>query len=243
MKKRNAPKPKRDISGSPEIEDTLKSEIPKSANTEGTLKRNAPKLTIAVVGLLGLLFVVFEISASRIVVSPATLSSSSAISNSISLAYDPVDSSLLKADRDGLQRWQAKTGWETVNAPQTSNLSGVVINPDKPTTLYISGIGMGVARSDDGGSNWKSVNANLPSLDVTALALHSFQRETLFAWVKDLGVYRTIDSGATWLLMRGQGPPDTNVSGLVHSTLPGSMNTGWLYADTPTGAYLSMDCF
>ncbi len=230
MRKRNVPK--------------LNPEIPKSADKVDVKKRNAPKLTVAVLGLvILLLFVAFEVTASRIVVNTPTLGSNSNISGPVSLVYDPVDSSLLKADHDGLLRWQAKTGWQPVNTPQTSNLSSVVINPDKPTTLYISGPGLGVARSDDGGSNWQSVNTGLPSLEITALALHSFQRETLFAWVKDKGVYRTVDSGATWKPMRDQGPPDTNVQGLVHSTLPGSMNTGWLYADTPTGAYLSMDCF
>jgi hypothetical protein len=73
-------------------------------------------------------------------------------------------------------------------------------------------------RSDDGGANWQEINSGLPSRDVTALALHSFQRETLFAWLKDEGIYRTEDGG-------------------------GSMNTGWLYAATPSGAYLSIDCF
>src|SRR5258708_11114197 len=75
------------------------------------------------------------------------------ISDSVALAYDPADSSLLKADHDGLQRWRMATGWETVKTPQTSNLSSIVVNPDKPTTIYISGVGLGVARSYDGGTN------------------------------------------------------------------------------------------
>jgi hypothetical protein len=38
------------------------------------------------------------------------------------------------------------------------------------------------------------------------------------------------------------GPPVPFVA-LAHSTLKGSMNTGWLYAATFRGPYLSMDCF
>ena len=165
------------------------------------------------------------------------------LSDSVALAYDPSDGSLLKADRNGLSRWRASGKWESVNTPQTAGLSGVAVNPDQLGMIYISGPGLGVLRSDDSGKNWHTLNTSLPSLDVTALALHSFRRQTLYVWLKDIGIYRTEDSGAHWARMPDQGPPDTDVRGLTHSTLPGSMNTGWLYAATPSGAYLSMDCF
>ena len=164
-------------------------------------------------------------------------------SDSVALAYDPADGSLLKGDRDGLFRRRVDSGWESIDVPHTLGLSSVVVNPDKPATIYASGPGLGVIRSDDGGTNWRAVNNGLPGLDVTALSLHSFRRETLYAWVLGDGIYRTEDGGANWKRMPDQGPPDKDVRGLTHSTLPGSMNTGWLYASTPTGAYLSMDCF
>lgn len=167
----------------------------------------------------------------------------SVTSDSIGLAYDPETGGLLKADDQGLSRWRADSDWEKVDVPEASVLSGVVINPDKPGTVYISGQGLGVLRSDDAGKSWEKINTSLPNLDVTALALHSFRRDTLFAWVSGDGIYRTEDGGDTWVRVPDQGPPDSNVRGLTHSTLPGSMNTGWLYAATPTGAYLSMDCF
>lgn len=161
----------------------------------------------------------------------------------VALTYNPKDSSLLRADSTGLFRWRSGGQWEKVALPQTTSLSGVVVNPDKPDTIYVSGVGLGVVRSDDGGKNWQAVNTGLQSRNVTALALHSFQRETLFAWLKDDGIYRTEDGGARWTRLPDQGPKDKDVRGLIHSTLPGSMNTGWLYASTPTGGYLSMDCF
>ena len=164
-------------------------------------------------------------------------------SESVALAYDPADGSLLKADRDGLFRWRADSGWQAIDTPHTYGLSGVVINPDQPTTMYASGPELGVLRSDDGGATWRVINNGLPSLDVTALALHSFRRETLYVWLRDEGIYRTEDGGLSWKRVPDQGPPDTDVRSLTHSTLPGSMNTGRLYAATPTGAYLSMDCF
>lgn len=159
----------------------------------------------------------------------------------VALAYNPADGSLLKADSQGLSRWQGGSGWEQVDVPQHSGLSGVAVNPDQPTTVYISGPGLGVFRSADSGDNWQEINTGLPGLDVTALAMHSFRRDTLYAWVNNDGIYRTEDGGATWKKTPDVGIEDPQVRGLTHSTLPGSMNTGWLYASTPGGAFLSMD--
>jgi hypothetical protein len=157
------------------------------------------------------------------------------------LAYNPADGGLLKADSQGLSRWQAGSDWEKVSLPQEAALSGVAINPDQPAIIYVSGFELGVIRSDDSGGNWQAVNAGLPSLDVTALAMHSFRRDTLYAWINNGGIYRSEDGGTTWKKIPDIPMTEANVYGLVHSTLPGSMNTGWLYAATPGGAYLSMD--
>lgn len=160
------------------------------------------------------------------------------------LAFNPADGSLLKADSAGLFRLPAAgQAWEAIQTPATSGLTGVAINPDDPATLYVSGAGLGVLKSTDDGQSWSEINDGLVSEDVTTLAMHSFRYATLYVWLKDIGIFRTEDSGAHWARMPDQGPPDTAVRGLAHSTLPGSMNTGWLYASTPSGAYLSMDCF
>ena len=164
--------------------------------------------------------------------------------DSIALSYEPSDGSLLKADSMGLWRWRVDSGWQALPVPEAAaGFSGVVANPDQPGLIYASGPGLGVIESDDGGETWQAINTGLPNLDVTALALHSFRRETLYTWVRGEGIYRTEDGGATWEQVPDEGPSDTDVRGLVHSTLRGSMNTGWLYAATPSGAYLSMDCF
>ena len=130
-----------------------------------------------------------------------------------------------------------------MTTPATSGLTGLALNPDEPATGYVSGPGVGALKSTDTGQDWTDAGSGLPSAEITALAMHSTRRATLYAWVKDNGIYRTEDAGAHWNRMPDQGPPDTHVVRLVHSTLPGSMNTGWLYAATPSGAYLSMDCF
>lgn len=160
----------------------------------------------------------------------------------VGLAYHSKDKTLLLADKHGLSRWRA-AGWVAMDTPSTTGLSAVVLNPNLPSTMYVSGPGLGVLRSSDGGASWKEVNSGLPNLNTGALAIHSFQLETLFVWVKNDGMYSTEDRGAHWTRVPDKGPEDPNVRSLVHSTLPGSMKTGWVYAATPKGIYLSMDCF
>ena len=204
------------------------------------IQRTTGIVVISLVGLLALTACAGSGPAASPTAGPA--SAPLTASESVALAFNPADGSLLLADRNGLSRWQ-RGKWESLAVPQTLGMSGAVVNPDHPATIYASGPGLGVIRSDDGGASWKKINTGLPGLNVTALALHSFRRETLYVWLKGDGIYRTEDGGAKWAKMPDQGPPDTDVRGLTHSTLPGSMNTGWLYAGTPTGAYLSMDCF
>ena len=170
-----------------------------------------------------------------------TLDNDFPLSELVALAYNPADSGLLKADQQGLFRWKAGSDWEKMTIPEEMGLSGVAVDPTAPANLYIAGPGLGVYRSEDGGSSWQAINNGLPSLEITALAMHSYLRETLYAWLYNDGIYRTEDGGATWKKVPDVPITDPKVQGLVHSTLPGSMNTGWLYASTPSGAYLSMD--
>lgn len=116
----------------------------------------------------------------------------------IALAYQPADDSLLRADHNGLARWRDGQ-WKSVALPETASMSGAVVNPEQSQTVYASGLGVGVLRSDDEGATWQAVNTNLPSLNVTALALHSFKREILYAWLQDEGIYRAEDGGASWV--------------------------------------------
>jgi photosystem II stability/assembly factor-like uncharacterized protein len=159
----------------------------------------------------------------------------------VALAYNPAEGSLLKANSQGLFRWKASSDWEKMTLPVEARLSGVVVNPDAPANLYIAGPGLGVIHSDDSGASWQAINNGLPSLEVTALVIHSFRRDTLYTWLNNEGLYRTEDGGATWKKVPDVPIADPKVQGLIHSTLSGSMNTGWLYAATPSGTYLSMD--
>lgn len=134
--------------------------------------------------------------------------------------------------------------WQVLSIPtdlHPDRIDQVAISSADPARSYAAGSGAGVLRSDDGGQSWRRISEGLLSQDVAALAVHSFRPETLYAWLPDLGIFRTEDGGGRWQKM-DDGPPAPIVA-LAHSTLDGSMNTGWLYAATPEGLYVSMDCF
>jgi photosystem II stability/assembly factor-like uncharacterized protein len=178
-------------------------------------------------------------------VQPAT--PTSAVGPGLALA-GAGDGSLFKADRglfrsaDGGATW---TGLPVPPALRPSLLSRVATAGDEGG-LVAAGPGAGVLRSDDGGQTWRAVGGGLPSQQVVALAAHTSRPETIFVSLRARekeasAVFRTENGGGRWQKM-DDGPP-APVGALVHSPLEGSMNTGWLYAGTPEGPYLSMDCF
>ena len=168
------------------------------------------------------------------------------------LAVDPRDGHLLKATSEGLfQSLDGGKNWQAMVLPADiagQGVSQVAIHKDRPDTIYIAGEQIGIWRSRDTGKTWDKVTRGLPNDSVTALALHSngYPRDdsqSLFAWVAGVGIFESRDKGENWKRPPDKGPPNLNVLSLTHSALPGSMQTGWLYASTPDGAYLSMDCF
>jgi len=168
------------------------------------------------------------------------------------LAVDPRDGHLLKATSEGLfQSLDGGKSWQAITLPADiagKGVSQVAIRKDQPDTVYIAGEQIGIWRSRDAGKTWEKITRGLANESVTALALHSngYPRDdskSLFVWVAGVGIFESHDEGDNWKRPPDKGPPNSNVLALTHSALPGSMQTGWLYASTPDGAYLSMDCF
>jgi len=168
------------------------------------------------------------------------------------LAIDPRDGHLLKATSEGLfQTLDGGKSWQAMMLPADiagKGVSQVAIHKDQPDTIYIGGERIGIWRSRDAGKTWEKVTRGLDNEHVTALALHSngYPRDdskSLFAWVEGVGIFESHDEGENWKRPPDKGPPNPDVLALVHSALPESMQTGWLYASTPDGAYLTMDCF
>lgn len=162
--------------------------------------------------------------------------------DTVALRYDPARDRLLKgeahrllASRDGGASWQA------VPVPAAGGGRLAAVAASAGGALYVAGPGLGVQRSDDGGETWRDLGGGLPGGDVTALAVHSTRPETLYVVVPEAGTLRSEDAGETWREMdRG---PSEGIRRLVHSDMPGSMQTGWLIAASGEAVRLSMDCF
>jgi len=124
---------------------------------------------------------------------------------------------------------------------EDGEIASLATSPATKGVINIAGPGLGVFRTEDGGTTWVERSEGLPSRDVIAVAAHTTQPETLYALVKEHGVYRSQDAGKSWRLMERK--PQEGLRQLIHSNLAGSMQTGWLFAATAKGVRRAMDCF
>jgi photosystem II stability/assembly factor-like uncharacterized protein len=108
-------------------------------------------------------------------------------------------------------------------------------------SLYLAGPGLGIWRYDEASKRWQSLNDTLPDLGVTAIAAHATQAKTLYAYLGESGMFRSRNGGAEWVKV-DSGPREP-VQAFLHSDMPGSMESGWLFAGTTRGVARSMDCF
>ncbi len=134
--------------------------------------------------------------------------------------------------------------WLIVPLPEVTgpvSVSTVAISPRRQGTFYVAGPGFGVLRSTDGGNTWVTRNSGLPSLDVATLALHADQAETVYAYIRGKGIFRSEDGGERWKFM--DAGPRNAIAQLIHTNMPESMQTGWLFGATERGVGRSMDCF
>ncbi len=161
------------------------------------------------------------------------------------LAFDGASRTLLKTTADALYRSVDQgRDWTRLPLPAAArrgHIAAVAVSARGKGVLYLAGPGIGVLRSDDGGQHWSPRNQGLPGREVVALAAHADQPGTLYAYVSSHGIYRSENGGGHWRLMdRG---PRTDILQLIHSNMPGSMQTGWFFAATAKGVSRSMDCF
>lgn len=108
-------------------------------------------------------------------------------------------------------------------------------------STYLAGPGLGVWRYDTAHQRWQSLSDTLPDLAITAIAAHATQPETLYAYHATDGMLRSRDGGARWVKV--DSGPQEQVKAFLHSDMPGSMESGWLFAGTTRGVARSMDCF
>jgi hypothetical protein len=130
-------------------------------------------------------------------------------------ALHPMDASILYAATDGgvFRSTNGGANWRAANNGLTTKKTlAIVIDPAAPTTLY-AGTTKGVFKSVNAGSNWIASSTGLGNSNVAALAITATTTATAPKGVNGLpqtpvpgtlyagttnGLFKSIDSGATW---------------------------------------------
>ena len=164
----------------------------------------------------------------------------------VDLEFDAAKDRLIKVFAHAVEETDdGGAGWNPIPLPAatvTNAIADVAVSASG-NVFYIAVARTGAFSSRDRGRTWTRVGAEFSARNVVALATHAVQAETLYAFSggDDAGVFRSEDAGETWTRM--DGGPGVPVRRFVHSPMEGSMQTGWLFAATPTGVVRSMDCF
>lgn len=157
---------------------------------------------------------------------------------------DSAKTLLVVTDEDLKRSEDAGQTWSRIALPsqaKNKKVSAVATSAGNDESLYLAGPQFGVLHSKDAGRNWTQVNDGLPSTEVITLGTHAEQPNTVYAYLKGKGIFRSQNEDVSWRLM-DKGPREP-ITQFVHSNMPGSMETGWLFAATKDGVRRSMDCF
>lgn len=160
----------------------------------------------------------------------------------LAIAAGASEGTLYKANSRAIFRsTDGGRSWHDLRLPASAGrIDAIGFSAAHPEMIYAAGRRLGVMRSNNGGARWTRADKGLPA-GVTAIAPHARQADTVYAYAPGRGIYRSEDAGSRWRLM--DSGPRGGITHFVHSDLPGSMQTGWLFAAGPKGVRLSMDCF
>jgi photosystem II stability/assembly factor-like uncharacterized protein len=103
-----------------------------------------------------------------------------------------------------------------LTSPRAAWISDLYVDPGNPNRAWVTYTSLGggrVFRSDDGGGTWQDCSPGLPDLPINAVEVDPTNPNRV--WVAaDLGVYESLESGATWSTF-GTGLPNALVEDLL----------------------------
>ena len=126
--------------------------------------------------------------------------------NNNALVIDPATPSTLYVGSSGGSVYKSTNGGGSWTAMNQGLAIGVIncmaIDPKTPTTLYVGGSAFGsIYKTTDGGANWSSSNVGMDENRyniITGLVVDPVRPSTVYAATYN-GVYKSDDSGATWV--------------------------------------------
>lgn len=163
---------------------------------------------------------------------------------------------ILKSTNGGTS-WTTKLDQPTANASVFNQRHGakeIVISKSNPNTMYAGYAyqffysnpdgtnfpnSFGVYKSTDAGETWTqsgTIGIAGTNLNITALAVHSTNENSVYIGLRGDGLFHSTDGGANWTNI-GQGIPDQTIHGVVLAD-----NNSIIYAATKSkGVYKSTD--
>lgn len=99
------------------------------------------------------------------------------------------------------------TTWTVVGLSSVGSCSKILLPASQPNTIYVATMNEhgGLWKSIDGGSTWN----RLTVMDVYDASMHPTDHSTIIMAVRDVGIVRSIDGGASW------SPAMTGLSGRI----------------------------
>ena len=163
--------------------------------------------------------------------------------DAMALAAPPADSQILYAaghdvffkSIDGGASWQPVA----TNLPGT-DIHGFAADPENANVVFAHVLGHGIFGSQDGGSTWTLLSADVPSSTFNLAVGENAQ--TLFGAAGQAGLLRSSDGGSTWASVAslpGAGAPEAGAIAVVYDRSSGKLLVTTLGAGA--GLYSSMD--
>lgn len=152
------------------------------------------------------------------------------------VAESPANPSLLYAGTSDANVWRTTNGgssWTNITSGLPNQyVTHLLASPDDVQTLYVAHSGYKsndfiphLHRSDNQGSAWTDISANLPPLGVNNIeVMPGTQGDIIFA-ATDGGVYVSIDAGNAWQRLGANMPP-VAVYDIVYDTLTSKLIAG-----------------
>ncbi|MCX6339425.1 MAG: YCF48-related protein [Candidatus Aureabacteria bacterium] len=109
----------------------------------------------------------------------------------------------------------------------------IAIDPSNPDMVYAGTLNQAVIKSKDGGKTWQPVEVGAGEKTVTAVAVHPFDSQVVYAGTPD-GVFKSKNGGSSWERVLSQ-------SKVTQSVSVDLVNPEIVYLGTSGGVYKSVD--
>jgi photosystem II stability/assembly factor-like uncharacterized protein len=105
-------------------------------------------------------------------------------------------------------KWEELGPAPISSGPYTGRVSAIACSPSDANRVFLGGADGGVWRTTDGGATWEPLTDEMPTTAIGALAIDPADANAIFAGTGEanfanhsrygLGIYRSLDGGASW---------------------------------------------